>query len=178
MFVPEFDEPHHIAHQRTKGSDGPKGAQAHAGAEGVQKAQTQNAQLLVQVLHRNRAASAHQVVTAVLQQRVHGHDQEATQTTQHDKERHGQPEVVNEVHRHHKAAHGNAQRHEACGVVQLHLHRRHHGAHGCTDGYHAHQARRLCGGVAQSGGAPCQHDVAQVAAHSPEQSGGCQRNLT
>jgi len=79
VVVPEFDEPHHKAHQGAKRSDGTKRAQAHARAEGVQIAQAQNAQLLVHVLHRNRSAGPHQVVATVLQQRVHGHHQKAAQ---------------------------------------------------------------------------------------------------
>ena len=43
--------------------------------------------------------------------------------------------------------------------------------------HHAAQRRGLRGAVAQRRGAPGQDDVAQVAAHAPEQRGGGQRDL-
>ena len=53
VFVPQLDEPHHVADQNTKRGDGTESAQAHACAEGVQKAEAQDAQLFIQVLHGN-----------------------------------------------------------------------------------------------------------------------------
>jgi hypothetical protein len=59
----------------------------------VERAQRQDAGLLVEVLHRDRAAGAHQVVAAVLQQRVHRHHQEAAQRAQQHQEGRRHPDV-------------------------------------------------------------------------------------
>ena len=50
--------------------------------------------VLVEVLHRDRAPGAHQVVAAVLEQRVHRHDEEAAQPAEQDQERGGDPHVA------------------------------------------------------------------------------------
>ena len=83
--------------------------------------------LLVEVLHRDRAAGAHQVVAAVLQQRVHRHHEEAADRAQHDQERRGDPDVGQQVQADHQQAHRDAQRDDVGRLVQPHRHRRHHG---------------------------------------------------
>mgnify|MGYP002142836756 CR=1 FL=1 len=120
VFVPQLDEPHHITHQRAEGGDGTKGAEPHARAEGVQKAEAQDTQLFVQVLHGDGTARTHEVVTAVLQQRIHGHHQKAAESAQQNQEGRGHPDVGDEIQQDHQHAHANAQGHDQGGVFQAH----------------------------------------------------------
>ena len=112
----------------------------------------------------------------MLQQRIHGHHQEAPRPPQHDEKGHGQPQVVDEVHQNHQHAHGDAQRHDARGHVQPHAHR---GSHRPTAVPMATtppgpRPAWCCSPGRQR---PGQHDVAQVARDTPEQGGGGQRDL-
>ena len=175
--MPALDQPHRDRNHQTEGGDGAEGRQADAGRIAVEPAQEQDAGLLVEVLHRDRATGTHQVVAAVLQQRVHRHHQEAAQRAEQDQERCCRPDVVDHVHQHHQQAHRDAQRHDARGLVQPHAHRGRHGTDGGADRDHADQAGGLGGAVAQRRSSPGQHDVAQVAADAPEQRGGRERDL-
>ncbi|KAF5299024.1 hypothetical protein FQA39_LY19198 [Lamprigera yunnana] len=177
--VPQPDIPHDARHQQAKAGDGAIGRHAELGEQAVHHAQAQNARLLVEVLHGNRAARAHQAVATVLQQpALMGNQPESAQPAQHNQKGRGQPDGVDEVHAHHQQAHGNAQRNDLGGAVKsLHAHGCQHRAHRRTNGHHAHQRRRVRGAVAQRHGAPGQHDVAQIARHAPEQGGGGQRDL-
>jgi hypothetical protein len=134
--------------------------------------------LFVEVLNRDRAARAHQVVAAMLQQRIHGHHQKSAETAEQNEERRRHPDVVDEVQKDHQQAHADAQRHHAGGLVQLHAYRGHHRADGRAHRHHPDQTGGLGHAVAQRGGGPRQHDVAQIARYTPEQCGRGQRDLS
>ena len=71
----------------------PKADMPRPVARAVQTAQTEDARLFVEVLHGNGTPCSHQVVPAVLQQRIHGHHQKAAQTAQQHQERRRDPDV-------------------------------------------------------------------------------------
>ena len=139
VFVPALDEPHEPRHHQAKGGDGPKGRQPHAGGQAVERAQSEDASLLVEVLHSNGAARAHQVVTPVLQQRVHGDHQKAPQATEQHQEGCGQPDIADEVEQNHQHAHCNAQRYDQGRVLEFHAHGGHHRADRRAYGHDPHQ---------------------------------------
>ena len=172
--VPAANQPHGSCNHQAKAGDGTIGRHAPHGGQAVQQTQTQNAGLFIEVLYGNRAAGTHEAVATVLQQCVHGYDQIAAQTAEHDQKWHGNPQVADEVHADHQQAHGNAHGNHARGVLQAHAHGGQHGAHGRANRDHAHQRRSLRGAVAQGHGSPGQHDVAQIAGYAPEQGGGGQ----
>src|SRR5450759_5220582 len=80
--VPAADQPHVDGNHQAKRRDCGKGWQPQAGGPTVGGAKPQNAGLLVEILHCDRAAGAHQIVPAMLQQRVHRNYQETTQGAQ------------------------------------------------------------------------------------------------
>ena len=116
-------------------------------------------------------------MATVLQQRVHGHHQIATQAAQHDQKWDGNPQVLDKVHAQHQQTHGNAQGNGARGVLQAHARGCQHRACGRAQGHHPDQGRSLRGAVAQRHRGPGEHDIAQVARNTPKQRGGGQRNL-
>ncbi len=175
--VPAADQPHGAGHDQAEHRNGGKGRHAALGHAGVERAERQDAGLLVEVLHRNRAAGTHQVVTAVLQERIHRHDQVAAHQAQEDQEGNGHPDIGRHVQAHHQEAHGDAQGDHRGGLVQPHVDRSHHGA-GCgADGHHAAEVGGLRGAVAQRCRGPGEQDDAQIARHTPEQRGRGQRDL-
>ena len=71
----------------------------------------QDAQVLVEVLHRDRMAGAHQDVAAVLQQRVHRHHEEAGERAdQRSSAGCAMADVADEDHDDHDEAHRDAER--------------------------------------------------------------------
>jgi hypothetical protein len=111
--VPAAHRLHRRGDDEAEDRDRAEGRQADLGHAGVEGTEHQDAGLLVEVLHRDRAPGAHQVVAAVLQQRVHRHHQEAAQRAQQDQEGRGDPDVVDEDHDDHQHAHADAQRDDA-----------------------------------------------------------------
>ncbi len=175
--VPAPDQPHHARHHEPEDRDRTEHRQPHLERQAVERAQPEDGRLLVEVLHGDGPARAHEVVAAVLQQRVHGHDEVSAQAAQEDQEGNGDPDALDEHHQDQQHAHGDAQRDDLGGHVQPHAHGGHHGPHRGADGDHARERRRLGGVVGQRGGRPGQHDELQVAAGAPEEGGGGQGDL-
>ncbi len=175
--VPAADQPHHRRHAQAEDGDRGEGRQAELDHAGVERAQRQDAGLLVEVLHRDRAAGAHQVVAAVLQQRVHRHHQVAADRAHHHQERHRRPDVGEEVQPDHQEAHRHTQRQHADRAVELHRRRGDHRADHRTQDHHAGQVGRLHRAVAQRRRRPGEDDHPQVAEHAPQQRGGGQGDL-
>mgnify|MGYP007123208178 CR=1 FL=1 len=74
--VANDDEHHHREHEQAEQYDGRVDRHAGTDHRRVEPELQQDAQILVEVLHGNRAPRAHQHVTAMLQKRVHRHDEE------------------------------------------------------------------------------------------------------
>ena len=85
--VPAADQPHRAGDEHAEHGDRDEGRQPEARHPGVERAEAEDAGLLVEVLHRDRTAGAHQVGAAMLQQRVHRHDEVAADRAEQDQER-------------------------------------------------------------------------------------------
>src|SRR5574343_1215431 len=107
------DQVHQAADEQPEQGYHPVDRQVHLDHQVVQPGHDQDRDVLVEVLHGDRVAGAHQDVAAVLEQGVHRHDEEAGQAADDDQQRHGQPDFVNEVHGQHDQPHGNAKRDDA-----------------------------------------------------------------
>jgi hypothetical protein len=121
--------------------------------------------VLVEVLHRDRAAGPDQVMAAVLEQRVHRHDEEAGERADQHQQDHRQPELADEVHDDDDNAHGDAERDDAHRAVERDPQRGEHRADSDADRGHALQHRRLGKIVAQRGARPFDDD--ELAASRP-----------
>ena len=85
VMVPATNRPNSDDHQVDRVAD--------VQQQRVERDHHQDRGVLVEVLHRDRAPGADQVVAAVLQQRVHRHDEEAGQGADQHHQRHREPDV-------------------------------------------------------------------------------------
>jgi Fe-S-cluster-containing hydrogenase component 2 len=127
--------------------------------------------LLVEVLHGDRVAGAHQHVAAVLQQGIHRHHEEPGAGADHHQQRHGQPQAADQHHQRHQQAHRDAQRNHAHRSAQRDSARGHDGADGDADGDHALKFGRLRQSHAERTVGPVDHDELQRRAGAPEKRG-------
>ncbi len=76
----------------------------------VQSQHAENAQVLVEILHRDRMARPHEDVPPVLQERIHRHHEKSRQATDQYQEDKGDPEIARQDHGHDYNAHGDTER--------------------------------------------------------------------
>ena len=121
-------------------------------------------------------AGGQQHVAAVLQQGVHGHDEEAGQAAGDQQQQVDAPGGIDQRHQQHHQAHGRAHRQHRQRAAQRNAagqDRAHHGA----QRRHAHQDGGLVQLVAQVAAAPFDDDQLQRGAGAPEQGRDGQRDL-
>jgi hypothetical protein len=118
----------------------------------------QDRQVLVEVLHRDRASGAHQVVAAVLQERVHRHHEKAREPADQHHERHREPDVAHSDHHQDDDAHGDADRQHLDRMMQRNPDRRSDRSRGDAERHHALKQGGLRQVEAERGARPLDED--------------------
>src|SRR3989338_9099499 len=144
---------------------------------GIQPEHGEDAQVFVEVLHRDGAPRANQQVAAMLQQRIHRHHEEAAHRTDGDQQEDRQCAVGYRNHHQHDNPHCDADRQLPYRMFQLDVFRRQYRADGDADGYPCGKLGGCADVVMQGDRRPGQYHQAQRGARTPEQSGDRQRNL-
>ncbi len=193
--IPEDDHKHADGDKGAKQRNHPRHRQVQADEQGVEQQHEQHADVLVEVLHRDRMPRRQQHIAPVLQQRVHRHHKIPGQCADEYHEAIGEQHVKRQLHhpemqlhvgqqlavekrqRHGGQPHAHAQRQHAQALFQRH-------AHGSADRPSGHAQRhgrlhhRRHGEIQpQCMFRPLQHDELQRRPRAPEQGGDRQRNL-
>jgi len=145
--------------------------------QGIQTQHEEDADVLVEVLHGDGAACAHQKVAAMLQQGVHGNDEVTCHHADADEQQDGEKRAVYKNHRQHGESHADTDRDDVHRVFQFDEARREDGADGDTDRDPCGELGGFTDAVMQSDGCPCQYEQTQCGTSPPEQSGHSQRDL-
>src|SRR5262249_56660821 len=112
---------HGDGHEHSEQHDNRIDRELERDQERIEPQHHQDREVLVEILHRDRMARAHENVAAVLQERVHGHHEKTGERADQHHERDGYDDVAHEDHHDHDDAHRYAYRHHACRPVQRHV---------------------------------------------------------
>ena len=175
--VAQHDQRHRSRNEQPEQDDRAVDRHPRAQHQRVQADHRQNADVLVEVLHGDRVTGAHQDVAAVLQQRVHRHDEEARARADADHQHHRHRRLRHEDHRDHDDAHHDPDRQDLDGAAQRNVARREHGAGRYSAGDDALQHRRLRQVEAERPRRPVDQDELQRRARTPEQRRRRERHL-
>src|SRR5207253_8078694 len=97
--------PHHEQHRSAdeEAEHHDRGVDRKSGAhhQCVEPDHDEDADVLVEVLHGDRMAGTHQHMAAMLEERIHRHDEEAGAGADRGHQKDGEPKVVDEDHHHH-----------------------------------------------------------------------------
>ncbi|CAM2159471.1 hypothetical protein PT2222_50309 [Paraburkholderia tropica] len=194
--VAPHHEPHHQTDEGAEQHDHDGHRHVEPDEHGVEAQHHEHREILVEILHGDRVTGGQQHVAAMLEQRVHRHDEEARQRAHDHQEHIGEQQIARnaqmadmqapmrrkevarvERHQHDGDAHQNADRQYRKRLLERDARGRDHRAGGHAHGYHGLQHRAFRERHAERDFGPFQHDELQCGARAPEQRRDRERNL-
>ena len=157
------DEVHGRRHEEAEEGHDDIDRHIHPDHQVIESRHREDGQVLVEVLDGDRVAGAHEDVAAVLEEGVHGHDEEARKPADDDEQRDGDGHVVDEVHDQNDDPHGDPQRNDLDRAAQGDEAGREDGADGDPDGDDALEHRRFRQVEAEGNLGPLDDDELEVA---------------